>query len=160
VIEDERLRELRDAYRAVRREWEDEPTQTTERKILAIEDAMYGRFVELARIDLERAKGTTTEARAAVDAARQRLRDAQQALATGDGGVDAVLAAQDALEDARRRLLHARVDEDAARATLTEAVVARYGEEVVSAVIGLPISVSVSPGARQELRDALFGEVL
>jgi hypothetical protein len=156
---DPRLRELAAAIKAARARWNKDPTEEMGRRILALEDAQYARYLEIVRTDLEKAKGATAEARAAVTEAREKVRESRRALASGEGRVDAVLVAEDRLRDARRDLRHAGIAEDVARARLAEAALARWGADALGAAVGLPLSVSVSPSAGPELRDALLGDV-
>ena len=157
--QDLRLRELSAALKAERARWNEDPTEETGRRLLALEEAQFARYLELIRVDLEMAKAGVVEARAAIEVARTRLQDARRALVSGEGDADAVLVADDALTDARRRLPAAQVEADIVRTQLAEAVTARWGPDLIAAAVGFPLNVGVAPSASSELGEALSSDV-
>jgi hypothetical protein len=153
--QDVRLRELSAALKAERARWNEDPSDEVGRKMLALEEAQFARYLELIGVGLEKAKAIVAEARAAVEAGRTGAQEARRALITGEGDVDAVLGADDALTEARRQLRYAQVEEDIARTQLAEAAVARWGADLIEAAVGFPLSVrSASPA----LGAALFSD--
>src|SRR5690606_13827542 len=115
---DPMLRRLADQIKALRREWDADPTEEVGREILAVQDAEWALYIEMVRDDLEKAKSGTAEARAAVQEARQGLSDARRALRRGEGPVEAVITAEDASREAHQRLRNATVTEEIFRAKL------------------------------------------
>jgi flavin-binding protein dodecin len=153
--QDTRLRALGAALKTERARWSEAPSEEVGRRMIALEEAQFARYLELVGVGLEKAKAGVAVARAAVEAARTGAQEARRALIIGEADADAVLAADDALAEARRALRHATVEEDIARTKLAEAAVARWGVDLIEAAVGFPLSVrSASP----ELRAALFSD--
>ena len=69
---DPRLRELAAQMKAERKRWNADPTEETGRRILALQDAEYRRYLELTHADLEKAKADSTrKATAAADSLKK-----------------------------------------------------------------------------------------